>query len=207
MKLLGVVAAMVIAIVGSASAQTLIDVGSDHVTCNSIIKSVVQFVPALSTTGATPLITKIKGALGGCTDSDNSGVHFVDGKSTFKGVITGSVNNCAGLAGASPASGSIAIKWKTVEKLVNGVSTVTINPNSTVSGTFTASWGALYGKFELGAPTGVALSVTGAFAGTDGGATSNSIGITTQDLTLILNGCVTPGIKSLNLGIGQIHLG
>jgi hypothetical protein len=93
-----------------------------------------------------------------------------------------------------------------VEKLVNGASTVTINPNSTVSGIFAAPWGANYGKFELGAPTGVALGVTGAFAGTDGGATSNSIGITTQDLTLILNGCAI-GVKSLNLGIGQIHLG
>jgi hypothetical protein len=207
MKLLGVVAAMVIAIVGNAGAQALIDVTGDHVTCNSIVKGVVQFVPALTATGASPLITKIKGALGGCTDTDNGGVTFVDGKSTFKGVITGSVNNCAGLAGASPASGSIAIKWKTVQKLTNALSTVTVNSNSTVSGIFAAPWGGNYGQFQLGNPPGVALSVVGDFAGTDAGATSTSIGITSQDLTMILNGCGGAGVKSINLGIGQLHLG
>jgi hypothetical protein len=192
---------------GAAHAQAPIDVSTHRVVCNSILKGVAQFAPALTNTGALPGVTKIKGALGGCADLDDPTIQFLDGKSSFSGSISGAPNNCAGLAGPSIAAGTITFKWKTVQKLVSAVSTVTIASGSTVGSAFGAPWGGLYGNFGLGAAYGgAALAVTGAFAGSDGGATSSATAITSQDVAMILTQCAAAGVKLVNLGAGQISL-
>jgi hypothetical protein len=182
-----------------------IDVGGDRVLCNTIIKGVAGFVPPLSATGALPGTTKVKGALGDCHDFDNPNVHFLEGKSSFSGVLTGATNNCAGLSGASAATGTITIKWKTVEKLVNAVSVMTLPPASTFSGIFIGPWGSLYGQFDIGAPTALPVSVSGAFTGGDGGAQSHTTAVTTQSISSIGVMCIK-GMKALNLGVGYIEL-
>ena len=75
---------------------------------------------------------------------------------------------------------------------------------TTIAGSlFAAPWGANYGEFSLGSS-----GVTGAFTGGDSGASSSTTAVTSQDLGAILAGCATTtGVKTLNIGLGQIKLG
>jgi hypothetical protein len=121
---------------------------------------------------------------------------------SFSGKLGGTSNDCAGLVGSNPVTGTITIKWKTVEKLVSSSSVVT--PGQLAGNLFTAPWGGAYGQFDLG---GSGAAVTGSFAGTDGGASSTTTAVTGEDVTNILGQCATiKGLKTIHIAIGQLNL-
>jgi len=69
------------------------------------------------------------------------------------------------------------------------------------------TWGATYGLFQVGTDVAhggtTAPSVTGAFQGTDGGATTTLDTATGQDVGGIALQCLLgPSVKLLNIGIG-----
>ncbi len=204
----------VVALVGSAvfvsgSAQAgppPIDNSNATVTCNTILKGLIVPKPPLTLAGTAPEVITVKGLLGDCVSSDPS-ITFLEGKSSFVGTISGGTNGCTGLAGPSPSTGTITIKWKTVQPLSNPVSTVTI-PAGGSFGNFAAVGTSTYGQFDLGAPTGTALSVTGGFTGGTGGAASHTTVFTTQSVGSILGACGSvAGLKAINIGIGQVKVG
>lgn len=130
---------------------------------------------------------------------------FEPGKSSFKGTLAGGVNDCTSLLGPSALAGTITIKWKA--NITPNTTTVTLGAGSSVGGLFASPWGGTYGQFTLGTPEGAALSATGAFTGGDGGAASHSVLVTTQDISSILGSCGAKGLKTINIGVGQLKNG
>ena len=208
-----------------------IDVSQDKITCNTVTGS-VKIAPALNGTPQT-ITVAVKGTLDGCTDTTNSAVRILASK--FKGAIQANSADCLSLSGSTSGTGTITIKWKSNSLVCTGgtnqgqacaVATAatdcpgmgggtcaaasleqkesTINVTALNGGTFMpgGAFGmATYGSFSLGGPT-----VTGAFAGTDGGATSTSTLITGQDIVPLAGACFGPGLKAITLGIGTITL-
>src|SRR5689334_21124302 len=90
----------------AGAATVTFDVSNDHVTCNTLSGS-VKFATGLTGGGASTganTIT-IKGAVAGCTDSDNSAIKM------FKGAFAATLNtnngtNCTSLLGTSAISGT-----------------------------------------------------------------------------------------------------
>src|SRR5262249_17790319 len=112
-----------------------------------------------------PEQVKIKGTLAGCVVTPPSGgdpVTVVSG--SVSGLLSGGTNDCLSLLGSSSASGTITVKWKTVEKLVVATTTVHI-ASSNVSGGIANpfSEGATYGSFNINGAT-----TEGAFGGPSG---------------------------------------
>lgn len=212
-----------LAIAAPAGATDTIDVSNDHVTCNTL-SGKITFATGLTNGGPSTgsnTIT-VKGKVSGCTDSDNSNVKL------FKGAIASTIttnngSNCAGLLGPSNVSGTARITWTpgagqkftptvTVGSAQKPVTDISFSQIS--AGLFTVPssenpWNASYGKFQLGAPYGVApISATSDFTGGDGGITSWFEGTTQEDLGLILGLCGgTAGLKTVNFGIGAVHGG
>ena len=180
-----------------------VDASNSTITCNTLTKAVIQPKPALMNGGALPATVKIKGTLSGCT-TNAPGVTSISG--SFSGVLGGGVNDCASLLGPTANTGTITLKWKSVPGLIIPTSTVTVNAGSAVGGLFNLGT-ASYGEFTLGNPPGAALTVAGSFTGGDGGATSTSTVITTQDVGAIGALCASAtGVKTLNIGVGTIKL-
>jgi hypothetical protein len=129
-------------------------------------------------------------------------VTIISGNVTGK--LGGSTQNCTGLLGPASVTGTIATTWKTVPSLVVNKSILT--PSAIAGGTFTpgAPFTGTYGSFHIG---GAGVSVTGAFAGTDGGATSVADATTGEDISALLNSCASvKGLKTVHLGFGDITL-
>jgi hypothetical protein len=214
--LFGSVAALAFgaAVPSSQASDPPVDASNGTVTCETITKGVIKPKPALMNGGTTnPTLIQISGTLGGCSSPDTA-VTFPEGKSKFKGLLTATNNDCAGLAGPSASTGTITISWGTVPALVNKTSTVTVSAGGSAGG-FGLVAGALRGTFNLGegAPSdgspSSALAVSGAFTGGDGGASSGSVVVTQQAVSTILAGCADTlkGLKQINIGAGTIHLG
>jgi hypothetical protein len=210
---------MATALPASAAVPT-VDVTHDKVQCNTIVGK-IKFTTALTLTGPSTGANTIKvsAVVDGCTDSSNANVHI---KATHLG-ITLSTNNgtgCTGLFGSSVISPSAiaTIHWvaadPTVEKLVmtGNVPAATTDTISAVTGGTTPAdnqidtWGGTYGEFSVSAPSQEA--VTGAFLGSDSGASSFFTATTGQDVGALLSACSgIKGLKSLNFGIGGIAFG
>src|SRR5262249_54197966 len=125
-------------------------------------------------------------------------VTILSGK--LRGRVASTSNECITLA--EPLTGSIAIRWKAdkATPILQTSSTLAIT-DVTFDG-FAAPWGVSYGRFSLGTS-----SVTGAFTGGDGGASSSNVSLTSQDLVEIVSECASPtGSKTLNVGSGQLKL-
>ena len=222
-SVLGMCAGLLSISAAPAGAVVSFNVGNDHVTCNTL-SGTITFATALKNSGpstGTNTIT-VKGAVGGCTDSDKSAVKM------FKGTIASTITtnngwNCAGLLGPSNVSGTARITWTpgagqaftptvtvgTVQKPVSDISFSQISAGVFSVPASENPWNASYGKFQLGAPYGVApISATTDFTGGDGGVTGWFEGTTQQDLGLILGSCAaTTGLKTVNFGIGAVHGG
>jgi hypothetical protein len=187
---------------GSAAtaAAPPVDASPDTVICNTVIGT-VAIKPALVNGGtATSTLITVKGTLNGCSVTGPNPVTVLSG--SFSGKLTGTTNNCTSLLGSATVAGSLTVKWKTVEKLLDAKSVVT--PGTQTGGVFgPTSWGAGYGQFNLGAP---GTSVTGSFQGGNGGATSTAILVTGEDLGATLAGCAGAGMKTFHIGIGQLKL-
>ena len=219
---------------GSASAGApTFNNGTDIVNCSTFDGSVIVS-PALALGGTSPTTIAVKGVLLGCSDgtgkvsgSDTSNTAF-SGK--VSGTLSGATNNITVLAGCSTATGTLTVSWKGFyydasatppsEKLLYKTSTVSLSqiygtlfsPGSPFGTDNVTTDG--YGAFEIGknatdngctAPT---YTFPGAFLGTDNGATSASVAITSQDATAILDGQAnTSSGTKLGLGIGAFYGG
>jgi hypothetical protein len=226
--------AYVFATSGPASASApKFDNSTDTVNCSSFYGS-VTISPPLALGGSSPTTIAVKGYLKGCSDatgkvsgSDTSNTAF---SGEVKGTVTGASNNITVLAGCSSATGTLTVKWKAyyynssltppAEKLMYGSTQVSLtqiygalfSPGSPFGVDNVTTDG--YGAFEIGnnatsngctAPT---YTSPGAFLGTDSGATSASVAITSQDATAILDGQASSATSTkLGLGIGAYYGG
>jgi len=179
-----------------------IDVSNDKINCNTVIGS-VKIKPALSNSGGPTATTiQVKGTLDGCTDTTNGAV--IIHASKFKGVLTGTSNNCSTLLGATSVTGSITIGWKADSTTPINLKTSTLTPGTLTGGTFSpaAPAPATYGDFTIGAGS----TVSGAFTGGDGGTTTHAVLATGQDVGALGNACAGAGIKAITLGLGTLTL-
>jgi len=126
--------------------------------------------------------------------------------SSFSGKLTGTSNNFTSLLGVSTVTGTIKISWKT-DKATPIVQTSTVlTPGAITGGLYVpaAPIAGAYGEFHIGG----GVSATGAFLGGDGGASSTTDAVTSQSAAaLAVNGTLPAGIKSINLGLGNIAIG
>ena len=85
------------------------------------------------------------------------------------------------------------------------------DPGDVSTGVYGAASGGGYGYFGLGpnpratGTPGIAVAVSGAFTGGDGGAGSTADIILQQDLAVLIGQCST-GLKGLNIALGQLQL-
>jgi hypothetical protein len=212
-----------------AGAVTPINVGNDHVVCNTL-SGTISFATALKISGPTTgsnTIT-IKAALGGCTDTDNSTVKMFSG--TITGTLTSSGGtNCSGLSGlSSSTTGNSTTVWKPASgqafspTITVGTSQkpgsvthvaqtngATFTIAASQGGTSQGPWaGTVYGEFQVGTTFGTtAESSTADFTGGDGGASGWFEGTTQQDEQNLIAQCFGAGIKSISFGLGAIKGG
>ncbi len=199
---------------GSGAAAPAIDVTNDHVTCNTINQGLIKISPAITSSGSSSHAKFLfSGKLGGCVDEDNSGVTFSESKSSFKGTINVDSNTCISFF-SSIEDGTFTVKWIADQKITPSSSTITLDVDSLTAGTYTAPWGAQYATFAIGdtdfaeGPPHTPVTVTGAFTGGDGGATSTFKLISQEWFDSIQQACFFGGaLKVINFGIGQVHLG
>ena len=194
---------------GAVSAPP-IDASHYTIRCDTLNKGIVGFKPALAIPGgANPTLTKFTGLLSGCTatpDGSNPPITVISGAVT--GLINGTNNSCLSLLGPSTASGTITIKWKTVEKLASAVTTITVGSGNLSGGQIqpygTATGDPTYGAFNISGTT-----QTGAFGGPSGtGAASTSKSMTVEDVGNLAGQCTSvKGLKLVNLGPTSIALG
>jgi hypothetical protein len=198
---------------GSGAAKA--DVSKDHVTCNTLFGTVGFAPPLTSKTPNVPAKIIVKGTVDGCTDTDNANVHLV--ASSFSGVLNAKSNSITALLGLTSVTGNLTIKWKVDKTSAPLMQTMTVTtPNAMCGSTYSAGapLTGTYGFFHIGGPKACmgqtqpasTTAAGSAFAGTDGGASSTTDAATSQDIGALINAAGT-GIKSINLGLGQITLG
>jgi hypothetical protein len=171
------------------------------------IRGRLSRAPPLVLGGSQSDVIKIKGTLGGCVvtkaNASDPDIHVISGG--VVGLLNSSTNDCLSLLGSSSATGSVTVKWKTLEKLTVATTTTQITGGNVTGGIANPfSDGASYGTFTI---SGAAVS--GAFLGTDNGATSFTKAITQEGLG-VLGGCAgTPPVplKGVTLGSTETHFG
>jgi hypothetical protein len=204
-----------------------IDVSHDHVTCTSFYGT-LKFKPGIlllePVGGFTPTTATVKATLDGCVDSDNVNAKIAASK--LSGTINYPSNDSGQLQGKKPATGSFTITWKTAPgaaKLTAATSTLNFTQLDTSIVNITTSGGPTgsdhnfsdgYGDFTLGTDAAhgatAAPTVTGDFAGTDSGHGSTFDGLSAGSVTALAGPsgvAAKPGLKSVTLGIGQMHIG
>jgi len=88
----------------------------DTVVCTTVTKGIIKVAPPLVTPGvAQPTTLTISGTLGGCSSASHPGLVFPEGKSKFKGTISGTTNDCGSLAGPTTGSGTITFTWSATD--------------------------------------------------------------------------------------------
>ena len=203
----------------AAAGVAPVDNSQDTVVCTTVTKGIIKASPPLVIPGAAvPTTLSISGTLGGCSSPSRPSLVFPEGKSKFKGTITGTTDSCTALAGPTTGTGTITFSWGATDTGTGGTggglaqktSTLSLPTGGAVGGTFTSPTqpAAQYGQFVIGTANGVgaAPAVSGGFQGGDGGATSAATVVTTQSIGTALSFCVGKGIKQLNMGTGAIAL-
>ena len=167
----------------NAAAPPPINANNDHIKCTAVYGTTKFSVP-LDLVGGQATDVAVKASVDGCTDLDNPNVKIK--KSTLTGTIHFTDNFVTALQGIHSVTGSFSIKWVTASgaaKLVptapstsNAISTINfsqINGSSLgVGGNFTDQYASLkFGNDAAHGPT-AAPSVSGAFTGGNGGATT-----------------------------------
>jgi hypothetical protein len=164
------------------------------VTCTKIAGT-VTFKPGLKLSTSATVTTKIKVTISGCTASV--------GKSPKKGtasVTTVTPNDtCSGLANGSTTAEDLTTKW----------SPTSIAPSTAdFSGFDPVTNGAGDSGFSLPNSPGGSVSVTGSYAGADGGATSTAQVFSNETAAQIATACSSAkGLTSLKLTTGSTFLG
>jgi hypothetical protein len=194
-----------------ANAKTAVYVvANDDIICNTMTGT-GKFSAPMAIPPALPggNVETIKGTLDGCIDKDNSQVLIAPSK--FVGTVAYSESNCTYLEDPS-VDGSVlrlTVSWKTVSGKAK------ITPNTSVfSIPFTGgeqpidSWTVERIQNDFGVPN--QSVVTGAFTGGLAGRGSKGHWELSQDLIGLLGyDCqINPlGVRSVNIGLGQLYLG
>ncbi len=184
------------------------DVSHYTINCDTLSKGVVQFKPSLIIGGTAPETTKVKGTLSGCTatpDGTNPAITVISG--SVSGLLNSATNDCLSLLGPSSATGSITIKWKTVQKIAQTATTITIGAGNVSGGTATPfADSATYGQFNISGTTDATGSAFGGATGTGSGSFTKSI--TVQGISALGAACTPPalGLKAVNLGPTEVGL-
>jgi hypothetical protein len=205
---------------------------TDTVNCSTFLgKTTVS--PALSLTGSSPTTITVKGKLYGCTDGtgkvSGSETTQTDFGGSVTGTLSGTTNSVATLAGCSNATGTLTIKFKgyynpgaSYEKIE--YSSITANLSQIYGALFSpgAPFGNDhvttdgYGSFQIGANataagcTAPTYSGTQAFGGSDNGASTAAVAVTSQDAGAIVDGQAnntSTNVTTLDLGIGALYGG
>ncbi len=196
---------------GAASASasvrnipTLTATGS--VSCGNIgtgvtgISGTITFSPPLVNGGTAPETTTISIKLKKCTTTGSnvptSATKILKGKDSQIISSTGSMDDCAGLATSTPQV--LTVKWK--YKNASGVKIANVNPTTIVFPGYTTNasaspWAAGDAGFQLpGSPsTGTPVNSGTSFAGSDSGASSDSVAYLNVTEAQFLAACGTPG--------------
>lgn len=194
-------------LIGSAhGALAQADVSNDQIRCGTVIAT-TSFRPALTFDGsANSVAIKVKGKLYGCVDLTHPTVIIDSG--SFRGMLSGTTNDCMRLTGTQPLQGSLTYKWNanpaTPILQTSSVQTVTSWSRATfapalVNPTFGAT---NYLNYTLG--TGL---LRGAFTGGDAGATSQNASVSSENNQFFIANCGSGGIKTIHTGLGTITLG
>jgi hypothetical protein len=186
----------IVATSGMASAGGGPNVMNDTASCTAVTGS-LSFNPPLSDTGtATSDTVTIKLAYSGCTDG-SSLLTTLTGK--VKGTFVTASNSCAGLESPTIVTTGLVSKWKMSPK--GTPNTTTLIAGETESGVSSGG----DGEFVIGAPgASPGPSSTGAFEGTDGGASSNGTLVTTLTTGELGTACGSPkGLKKVGIGTGS----
>jgi hypothetical protein len=185
---------------------TKVDASKDTISCDTLEKGAVKFSPSLLIGGATPSTAKLKGTISGCSvtpDVPADAVDIVSG--TVSGTLSSGNNNCLALLGPSGSTGTITITWKTAkgEALLNNKTVITVSAGN-VSGGTANPFGdaATYGAFNISGTT-----QTGAFSGSDMGASSTTHALTVEGVGALTAPCTATGLKGVNLGSTETNLG
>ena len=189
---LGAAAALVLAACSSSPAAPVAKVATGTVTC-SAITGAVSFSPPLTTKGGSAETSSINVTSTGCTPSGSNVTSVTKGVGTA--TLSNTSNNCTGLLNAQPLT--ITIRWSpsTIKPTVVKFSSYAVTE---VSGG--------KGAFDLPGTKGTA-SVTGSFAGSDGGAGSTSVAVSNETATQLLAGCgSSAGLVSIPVASGTLTL-
>src|SRR5262245_20869209 len=183
------------------SATPRVDASLDTVQCDTVILTIAA-KPAFMYSGtATPVELRLKGTVDGCSVAGPSPVTILPG-SKVSGKVTLPSSDCNALIGTIPIiGGMLTIKWKTSERLVKPTSVST--PTAFTTGFFSAPWGVSYIQGQFGGAT----TVTGSFAGSDGGSGSSATVLVSEDFGTLNAGCASlVGVKAIHAGLGQVTL-
>jgi hypothetical protein len=205
--LFGTVAAVICGGLIATPAHAQQDVSKYTISCDTLSKGVVQFKPSLLLGGTLPNeAIKLKGTLSGCTatpDGTNPAITVISG--SVSGLLTAANNDCGALLGSSTAAGSITIKWKTAQKILQTSTVITVNSGNVTGGLLAPfSDAAQYGLFNISGTT-----QTGAFGGASGNGTGSfTKSLTTQGFFALSAACMPPslGMKAVNLGSTEVNL-
>jgi hypothetical protein len=206
-------------VVSSTASAAVVDCTNATVVCNTFLKGSSKFKPVLSNVACpagTSETIAIKGTISDCTVSGAPGVKILSG--SVKGTIITGDCTCGGLNPGDHAitSGSLTTSWK-----YDSTATSTCDPNvpaGSKASVLNAGAnihaaiqiapapysGAVYGQFAL---SGTGVSVTGPFQGGDGGASSVTVGTSTESASTLIGNCLGPkGLKVLTFGQAQTQL-
>jgi hypothetical protein len=193
----GIAVALLFALAGVCGAAT--DVSTDTVTCDTLIGT-VKIKPALTLMTGIPLTITVKGVVAGCTDGVNGSVKILASK--FSAKLSSISTGCGGLLGSSPISGPIKVSWKADK-------TTPITPKASVIMTTTLT-GGIYGYAPWFTPYGMltlaASGVTGAFTGSDGGASTAAVAALADSIGVLGTDCGLAGIGQMHLGLGTLKV-
>ena len=188
---------------GTSQAATPLDAADCSVQCLTF-SGKTTFSPPLTDTGIGPSdLIKLRGVVGGCTVSGATcaGLTVLSGK--VLGTLNGTTDSCAALLGTSITTGELVVKWKTNQPLLDSTSQLSLNAGSVVGTLFPGLPPGVYGQFLIGGP----VTVSGAFHGSDGGATSTATVVSSEDVSALSSACASSkGLKGLTIGLGNAVL-
>jgi hypothetical protein len=179
-----------------------VDASLDTVQCNTVFLTITA-KPAFMYGGTSAAVQLgVKGTVDGCAATGPNPVTVLPG-AKVSGKLSLPSSDCNALIGTVPIiDGTVTIKWKTNERLVERISVLT--PTQFTSGFFSAPWGGTYVQAQFG---GAGSAVVGAFAGGEGGATSSATVLLSEDFSALNTGCASSaGVKVIHAALGQLNL-
>jgi len=192
-----------------------IDVSNATIVCRTVFGTVKFKPPTMMGGTRSPEKITIMGKLDGCTISGAPSPVTIR-PSTFSGKLEGTSNDTNSVLNLNTVTGTLKINWRSDPATPIMQTSSILTPNATCNVGFVpgGAFGATeYVFFHIGTRTDCdsfgaqpAPSVTGAFGGGDGGATSTLDIAASQDGFAVSESPNAGGVKGLNLGLGILAL-